>query len=163
MAIFGNFILTLSVTLKHNHKKWKDNLKTRVVLIEISILCRNLPDGLKHRGSRKRNINLSAENQIFSGDFRANLEETNTEKKEMDYLTSRILLEKAYSYKCQFYSKVCVSSRLVPQGQVMAWQKIKKKYLMCQILINMLKQHGSLNSSLQNIKIYSSKECRVNI
>ena len=97
---------------------------------------------------------FSKENQLFSGDFCANLEETNTDKMGMDYLTSRILLKKACSCKCQFYSKVCASSRLLPQAQVMAGQKIKKKCLMCQIPIKMLKQHGTPNSSLQNIKIY---------
>ena len=37
---------------------------------------------------------------------------------------------------------------------------VKKKYLMCQIPIKMLKQHATPNSSLQNVKIYSSKGCR---
>ena len=40
---------------------------------------------------------------------------------------------------------------------VIAWQSIKKKYLMCQIPIKMLKQHTLPNSSLHNLKIYSSK------
>ena len=45
---------------------------------------------------------------------------------------------------------------------VMAGQNIKKKcrYLMCQISIKMLKQHTIPNSSLHNLNIYSSKECR---
>ena len=34
---------------------------------------------------------------------------------KMDCLTSRILLQKASSYKCQFCAKVCVSARLVFQ------------------------------------------------
>ena len=127
------------------------------------MLCWNLPDGLKQRGSLKKIMAFSKENRLFSGDFRANLEETNANKMEMDYLTSRILLKKACSYKCQFYSKVCASSRLLSQAQVMTAQKIKKKCLMCQIPIKMLKQHETPNSSLQNIKIYQSKECRVNI
>ena len=37
---------------------------------------------------------------------------------------------------------------------------IKKKYLVCQIPIKMLKQHATPNSSLHNLKIYSSKRCR---
>ena len=37
---------------------------------------------------------------------------------------------------------------------------VKKKYLMCQIPIKMLKQHATSNSSLQNLKIYSPKGCR---
>ena len=31
---------------------------------------------------------------------------------------------------------------------------------MCQIPIKMLRQHATPNSSLHNIKIYSSKECK---
>ena len=36
-------------------------------------------------------------------------------KLEMDCLTSRLLLQKAASYKYQFYTEVCVSSRLISQ------------------------------------------------
>ena len=42
------------------------------------------------------------------------------------------------------------SSRLVSQVRMMAGQNVKKKYLMCQIPIKMLKQHATLNSSLHN-------------
>ena len=52
------------------------------------------------------------------------------------------------------------SSRLVSQVYMMAGQNVKKKYLMCQIPIKMLKQQATLNSSLYNLKIYSSKGCR---
>ena len=50
--------------------------------------------------------------------------------------------------------------RLVSQVHMMAWQNVKKKYLMCQIPIEMLKQLATPNSTLHNLKIYSSKECR---
>ena len=40
---------------------------------------------------------------------------------------------------------------------VMAEQNIKKKYLLCQIPIKMLKQHTIPNSSLHNLKIYYQK------
>ena len=50
--------------------------------------------------------------------------------------------------------------RLVSQVHMMAGQNIKKKYLMCQIPIKMLRKHGTPNSSLHKIKIYSSKECK---
>ena len=43
---------------------------------------------------------------------------------------------------------------------VMAGQSIKKKYLMCQMPIKMLKQHSIPNSRLHNLKIYSSKGYR---
>ena len=52
------------------------------------------------------------------------------------------------------------SSMLVSQVHMMAGQNVKKKYLMCQIPIKMLKQHATPNSSLHNLKIYSSKVCR---
>ena len=51
------------------------------------------------------------------------------------------------------------SSRLVSQVHIMAGPNVKKKYLMCQIPIKMLKQHTTPNSSLHNSKIYSSKGC----
>ena len=52
------------------------------------------------------------------------------------------------------------SSMLVSQVHMMAGQNVKKKYLMCQIPIKMLKQHATPNSSLHDLKIYSSKGCR---
>ena len=79
---------------------------------------------------------------------------------EMDCLTPRILLQKVCSCQYQFCAKVCTSSRLVSQVHMMARQNRKKKYLMCQIPIEMVKQHAISNSSLHNLKIYSSKGCR---
>ena len=43
---------------------------------------------------------------------------------------------------------------------VMTRQNINKKYLMCQIPVKMMEQHAIPNSSLHNLKIYSSKRCR---
>ena len=71
----------------------------------------------------------------------------------------KVLLQKVCCYQCQFCTKVCASSRLVSQVHMMAGQNIKKKYLMCQIPIKMLKQHAIPNSGLHNLKIYSSKGC----
>ena len=79
---------------------------------------------------------------------------------EMDCLTSRTFLQKACGCKCQFCTKICPSSRLASHVFTMAGQNIKKKYLMCLIPIKMLKQHAFPNSSLHNVKIYSSKGCR---
>ena len=45
---------------------------------------------------------------------------------EMDYLTSRILLQKTCSYRCQFCIKSYTSSRLVSEAEVMSEQSIKK-------------------------------------
>ena len=44
-------------------------------------------------------------------------------------------------------------------SHMIAEQHIKKKYLMRQIPIKMLKQNAIPNSSLHNLKIYSSKGC----
>ena len=49
---------------------------------------------------------------------------------------------------------------LVSQVHMMAGKNVKKKYLMCQIRIKMLKQEATPNSSLHNLKIYLSKRCR---
>ena len=46
------------------------------------------------------------------------------------------------------------------QVHMMAGQNVKKKYLMCQVPIKMLKQQATPNSSLHNLKIYTSKGCR---
>ena len=46
------------------------------------------------------------------------------------------------------------------QVHMMAEQNVKKKYLMCQIPMKMLKQEATPNSSLHNEKIYLSKACR---
>ena len=45
---------------------------------------------------------------------------------EIDCLTSRILLQKVCSYKYQFCTKVCASSRLVSQVHD-GWAKYKEK------------------------------------
>ena len=52
------------------------------------------------------------------------------------------------------------SSVLVSQVHMMAGQNVKKNYQMCQILIKILKQEATPNSSLHNLKIYLSKGCR---
>ena len=52
------------------------------------------------------------------------------------------------------------SSMLVSQVHMTTGQILKKKYLMCQIPIKMLKQEATPNSSLHNLKIYLSKGCR---
>ena len=46
------------------------------------------------------------------------------------------------------------------QVHMMAGQNVKKKYLMCQIPIKMLKQEATPNSGLHNLKIYLSKGCK---
>ena len=64
---------------EHSHRKGKNSLKTRSVLIEISMLCRNLPSAPKHWESLQKNMAFSEENKLFASDFRANLDETNAD------------------------------------------------------------------------------------
>ena len=80
---------------------------------------------------------------------------------EMDGLTLRKL--------CRNFAATNVSSAptfehfpfmLVSQVHMMAGGNVKKKYLMCQIPIKMLKQEATPNSCLHNLKIYLSKSCR---
>ena len=52
------------------------------------------------------------------------------------------------------------SLMLVSQVHMMTGQNVKKKYLICQILIKMSKQETTPNSSLHNLNIYLSKGCR---
>ena len=60
----------------------------------------------------------------------------------------------------------CIKSMSIFQGwslKFLWWLgkiNVKKEYLMCQIPSKMLKQHSTPNSSLYNLKIYSSKGCR---
>ena len=56
---------------KHSHKKQKDSLETRVVLIEISVMSK-FTECPKKLGSLLKNMTFSEGNQLFTGDFRAN-------------------------------------------------------------------------------------------
>ena len=149
-----------------NMKKQNNSLERQPILTEIAMLCWNLPSNPKHQGSLKKTMSFSEGNQLFASDFHANLDETNTfiwfnlqrNGTGKGNLTSRALLQKASSYKCQFSTKVSASSRLVSQVYMMAGQNIKKKYLMCLISIKILKQHGKPNSidiwNKENQKLY---------
>ena len=151
-------------TLNHSHKE-TDSLETWAVLIEIYKLCWNLPSSPKHRGSIKKTwLPLKGISSLQVTFVLIWMKQTliwfNLQR-DGTCLTPRILLQKVCSYKYQFCTKVCASSRLVSQEvHMMAGQNIKKKYLMCQIPIKMLKQEATPNSSLHNLKIYSSKRCR---
>ena len=60
------------------------------------------------------------------------------------------------------HQSMCIfqSPRLVSQVHMMAGQNVKKKFLMYQVPIKMLKQYAILNSRLHNLKIYSLKGYR---
>ena len=154
----------------HNHKKRKDSLETRTVLTEIFMLCWNLPSAPKHRGWLQKALlflkGISCLQVIFmliwikqkliwfnlqrdgTGNGLSNIKDTFAEslQLQMSVLHQRM--------------SIFQSSMLVSQVHMMAGQNVKKKYLMCQIPIKMLKQYAIPNLSLHNLKIYSSEGCR---
>ena len=65
--------------LHHSHKKWKDSLETRAILIEISMLHWNLPSSPTHQGSLQKNMAFPEGNKLFPGDLCANLDEKNAD------------------------------------------------------------------------------------
>ena len=68
-----------------------------------------------------------------------------------------------FSESLQLQMSVLHQNMCIFKGGLSSWnmagQNIKKKYLICHISIKMLK-HAIWNSSLQNLKIYSSKGSR---
>ena len=56
--------------INHSHKKWKDSLITRIILIEISIILKFTKQP-KISGSLYKNMAFSEENQLLAGDFHA--------------------------------------------------------------------------------------------
>ena len=111
----------------------------------------------------KKNIAFPDGNKLFAGDFVLiwmkqtliwfNLQREGTRNgfAESLQLQMSVLHERMSIFQ---------SSVLVSQVHMMAGQNVKKKYLMCQIPIKMLKQEATPSSSLHNLKIYLSKGCR---
>ena len=46
---------------------------------------------------------------------------------EMDFQTSRLHLQKAFNYKCQFCTKICASSKVSLSSLSDGWAKYKEK------------------------------------
>ena len=83
----------------------------------------------------------------------------------MDCLTLRRLCKKFAATNVSSaptYEHFPVFNAGLSQVHMMVGQNVKKKYLMCQIPIKMLKQEATPNSSLHNLKIYLSKGCKKN-
>ena len=109
--------LLLQNVFNHSHKK----REMRAVLIR-SLCYLEICQAAQNTGDYFKKMDFSKANQLFAGDFHAALDEIKADmlqftkmQLEMDCLTSRILLQKASSYKCQFCTKVCASSRLAFQ------------------------------------------------
>ena len=118
----------------------------------------------------KKNIAFPEGNKLLAGDFLAhgstwlmwfNLQRDGT-RNELSNVKETLAesLQLQISVLHQRSMRIFQPSRLVSQVHMMAGQNVKKKYLMCQIPIKMLKQHAPPNSSLHNLKIYWSKGCR---
>ena len=103
----------------------------------------------------KKNISFPEGNKQFCSWFCANLDE----KRLIWFSLQRDGARNGLSnIKETFAENLYLQMSVLHQVHVMAGQNAKKKYLMCQIPIKMLKQH--VNASLHNLNIYSSKRCR---
>ena len=106
-------------------------------------------------------------NQLFAGDFHAvvikqTLMLFSLQRDETGNGLSNIKDNSVESFQLQM-SVLHQSTRISKAGLSSlsdGWANIKKKYLVCQISIKMLKQHAIPNSTLQKLKIYLSKGCR---
>ena len=79
-ATFSEFSrITIAFFISTIVTRNRDGLETPVVLIEIFKLCWNLPSGPKDRGSLQKNMAFLEGNKLFAGDFRANLDEANSD------------------------------------------------------------------------------------
>ena len=86
----------------------------------------------------------------------SNIKETFAESlQQKSVLSTNVSSAQTYEHFPVFNAGLSSSS-----VHMMAGQNVKKKYLMCQIPIKMLKQEATPNSSLHNLKIYLSKRCR---
>ena len=127
------------------------------------MLCCNLPSGPKHRGCLQKNIAFPEGNNLLADDFvliwmkqafisfslqrdgtRNGMSNIKKTFPECLVLQMSVLLQRMNIFQ---------SSMLVSQVHMMAGQNVKKKHLMCQIPIKMLKQEATPNSSLHNLKI----------
>ena len=118
----------------------------------------------------KKNIAFPGGNKLFAGDFvliwmKKTLIWFNLQRDGTRNGLSNI--KETFSESLQLQMSVLhqrmsifQSSMLFPQVHMMAGQNVKKKYLMRQIPIKMLKQEATPSSSLHNLKIYLSKGCR---
>ena len=149
----------------HNHKKRKDSLETRTVLTEVFMLCWNLPRAPQHREWLQKALlflkGISCLQVILmliwikqkliwfnlqrdgTGNGLSNIKDNFAESLQL--ATDNISSAPRYEHLPFF--------KAFTQVHMMAGQNVKRKYLMCQIAIKMLRQHAIPNSSLHNLKI----------
>ena len=101
-------------------------------------------------------------NRLFTGGFRANLIETNTDMElEIDCQSIKDTFAERFQLRTSvLHQSMCILKAGLSSSYDGSGQNIKKKYLMYKIPIKMLRQHAVPNSSLYGLKIYSSKGCR---
>ena len=124
----------------------------------------------KKRGWLQKNIAFPEGSKLFAGDFvliwmKQTLIWFNLQRDGTRNGLSNIKETSAESLRLQILvlhqrMSIFQSSMLTSQVHMMAGQNVKKRYLICQIQIKMLKQEATPNSSLYNSKIYLSKGCR---
>ena len=134
------------------------------------MLCWNLPSSPKHRGWLQKKHCFPWRQQAACRWFRANLDQTNTDMVQFTKIwncNGLPNINKTFAESLQLQMSVLhqrmrifQTSMLVSQVHMMAGQIVKKKYLMCQIPIKILKQEATPKSRLQNLKIYLSKGWR---
>ena len=133
------------------------------------MLCWNLPSGPKHHGWLQKKSVLSLEGMSsFAGDF------------VLIWMKQRLILfslqsdgtrnwlsniKETFAENLQLKISILSTKVWAFWSLKFIWwlgkkKNVKKKYLMCQTPIKMVKQHATPNSSLPNLKIYSSKVCR---
>ena len=133
------------------------------------MLCWNWPSGPKHRVWRQKNPALPEGISSFAGDFVLIwMKQRLIWLKLQRYGTRNGLsnIKETFTDNLQLkMSVLCTQKMSIFQGwslKFIWWlgkTNVKKKYLMCQIPIKMLKKHATPNSSLNHLKIYSSKGC----
>ena len=152
-------------TLKHSHKKRKGSMETRAVLMEIYVeiyrAAQNTGDHFKKTWLSLKGISYlqvifvliwMKQTLIW---FNLQRHGTGNGLSNIKYtFAERLQLPMSVMHQSMCIFKAGLSNYM------MAQQNIKKKYLMYQIPIKMLKQHAIPNSCLHNLKVYSSKGCR---
>ena len=102
-------------------------------------------------------------NKLFVGDIRANLDEKNTDRFNLQrdgtgnglFNIKGTFVESLLLQTSVMHKRMCIFKAGLSSSYYDCWEKYKEKYRICQIPINMLKQHAIPNSSLHKLKIYS--------
>ena len=118
------------------------------------MLCWNLPSGPKHRGWPHC---FSWKDKQFCRWFCALKQRLVWFNLQRDRTRNGLSnIKETFAESLQLQMSVLHQRMSIFQSSMMAGQNVKKKYLMCQIPIKLLKEHATPNSSLQNLKVVSA-------